>query len=152
MASRFYFLESQLMILTNGDDKSSISTCPLSFDQHSLKINDEHSSKRNDEANFNCICRLPPPVWLCPNSVLGFKYLQERVGYLQRLFSWKIFGISKSFQAQNHFDICLNKFVLKRIQVISLSGFMLFLTGMWTNIYFMTHTSKRLWSSHVKHL
>ena len=56
----------------------------------------------NDRANFNCICRLPPSL-IMPTSVLGFKCLQERVGYLQKLSSCKISGISKSFQAQKPF-------------------------------------------------
>ena len=52
------------MILTVGDDRSFISTCPPEFDPDSLK--------RNDGANFNYILDCPP-VWSCPTSLLGFR-------------------------------------------------------------------------------
>ena len=76
MASCFCLLKSQLVIFTTGDDRFSILTCPPEFDPDSLK--------RNDGANFNFILDCPP-IWSCPKSVLGFRCLQEGVGYLQRL-------------------------------------------------------------------
>ena len=39
----------------------------------------------------------------CHTSVLCYECLQERGDYLQKLFSCKIFGISKSLQAQKPF-------------------------------------------------
>ena len=83
MASHFFLLKPQFFILTIGDDRFSISTCPLEFDLDSLKRNDEvnfmilttgddgffistcplefdpDSLKRNDGANFDCILDCP---------------------------------------------------------------------------------------------
>jgi hypothetical protein len=42
-------------------------------------------------------------VGSCHTSVLGYECLQKRDGYLQKIFSCKTFGISKSFQAQKPF-------------------------------------------------
>ena len=70
--------------------------CPPEFDLDSLK--------RNDGANFNFILDCPP-VWSCPKSVLGFRCLQEGVGYLQRwCFHVGFLEFQSHSKHKNYFD------------------------------------------------
>ena len=87
-----------MILISRGDKSSAHLYAPLLKDPSFVK----HSLKGNDWANFNCVFRLVL-IWPCPTSALSFKCLQEMVGYLERLFSYKIFEISKSFQKQKPF-------------------------------------------------